>query len=81
MYKENFAPRIKAKREELGLSQNEVAALTDIPQAKLSKIETGKQEPTLEDLGRLAQLYNTSLNWLLGVVTEQEPIPRKNVVG
>ena len=81
MYRENFAPRVRAKREELGLSQNEVAALTDIPQAKLSKIENGKQEPSLEDLGKLAQLYNTSINWLLGVTTEQEPLPRKNAVG
>lgn len=80
MYKEIFATRLKAKRDEIGLSQNEVSQLTDIPQAKISKIENGKQEPSLEDLGKLAQLYNVSINWLLGVSLEPEIEPRKNVV-
>ena len=80
MYKEIFATRLKAKRDEIGLSQNQVSQLTDIPQAKISKIENGKQEPSLEDLGKLAQLYNVSINWLLGVSLEPEIEPRKNVV-
>lgn len=80
MYKENFAPRIKAKRKEIGLTQKEVENEIDIPQARLSKIENGEQEPSLEDLGKLAQLYNVSINWLLGVTIEPEHNIRKNVV-
>lgn len=66
MYKEVFSIRIKAKRNELGLTQMKVSADTGINQSDISKYESGKLEPDLERLGILANYYQASLDWLLG---------------
>lgn len=66
MYKEVFAIRIKAIRDELGLSQIKVSAETGIHQSYLSKYENGALEPSLEQLGILANYYQVSTDWLLG---------------
>lgn len=72
MYKENFPPRIKKARIDACYKQAEVADITGIPRSNISKYETGKQEPSLEQLGTIAQFYNISVNWLLGVTIEKE---------
>ena len=66
MYREVFQIRIKAIREELGLSQNKVSADTGIHQSYLSKYENGQLEPSIEQLGMLANYYEVSIDWLLG---------------
>lgn len=66
MYKEVFKVRIKAIRDELGLSQVKVSADTGIHQSYLSKYENGTLEPNLEQLGILANYYEVSIDWLLG---------------
>ena len=66
MYKEVFSIRIKAIRDELGLSQIKVSAETGIHQSYLSKYEKGVLEPSLEQLGTLANYYQVSIDWLLG---------------
>lgn len=66
MYKEVFQIRIKATREDLGLSQTKVSAETGIHQSYLSKYENGTLEPSLEQLGTLANYYEVSIDWLLG---------------
>ena len=66
MYKEVFSLRLMAKRKELDLSQTQVSNDTEINQANISKYETGKLEPNLETLGKLAEYYQVSVDWLLG---------------
>lgn len=72
MYRENFPPRVRKARQDAGYTQAQVAEITGIPRSNISKYETGNQEPNLEQLGILAQFYNTSINWLLGVTLEKE---------
>ena len=72
MYRENFPPRVRKARQDAGYTQAQVAEKTGIPRSNISKYETGNQEPNLEQLGILAQFYNTSINWLLGVTLEKE---------
>jgi len=67
MYRENFPIRIREARIDAGYIQEQVAAETGISQQNLSKYENGKLEPDLEKLGKLAQFYNVSIDWLLGV--------------
>ena len=66
MYKEVFHCRIKQIREEIGLTQAQVAAETEISRSSISKYESGELEPNFEQLGKLASYYNISLDWLLG---------------
>ena len=66
MYKEVFHLRIKAIRDELDISQIKVSADTGIHQSYLSKYENGTLEPSIEQLGILANYYEVSIDWLLG---------------
>lgn len=67
LYKEVFKTRIKDIRIELGLTQAQVAIETDIPRSNISKYESGELEPNLEQLGKLAQYFCVSTDWLLGI--------------
>lgn len=66
MYKEVFALRIQQIRKELGLTQIQVSKDTEIDQSRISKYETGELQPDLEKLGKLANYYEVSIDWLLG---------------
>lgn len=66
MYKQSFVDRIKKARIDAGYTQNQVAEITGISQPILSKLETGEREPSLENLGILADFYEVSIDWLLG---------------
>lgn len=70
IYKETFTTRLKAAREQAGYTQLQTAKITGIARASIAKYETGGAEPSIETLGILAQFYNISLNWLLGVTIE-----------
>ncbi len=67
MYREAFAEKLKKARIDAGYKQTQVEEKTGIKQQNISKYENGKLEPNLETLGILAQLYNVSADWLLGV--------------
>jgi len=45
---------VKGRREELGLTQEQVYLRTDIQQRYLSNVETGKRNPSYGSLRRLA---------------------------
>lgn len=77
MYKETFPERLKKARIEAGYTQNQVSEITGIARPSISKFETGIQEPSLEQLGILAQFYNISINWLLSVSIDPPIAPRK----
>lgn len=56
---------LKAKRQELSLTQEEVAEKIYVSQKSVSNWETGKTYPDIESLVRLATLYELSLDHLL----------------
>ena len=66
MYAEAFPSKIKKAREDTGFTQREVAEEVNLPQSTIAKYETGKLEPSLETLGKLADFYGVSADWLLG---------------
>lgn len=66
MYKESFHARIKKARLDAGYTQTQVANETGISQSIIAYLETGKREPSLENLGILADFYNVSTDYLLG---------------
>lgn len=66
MYKECFTQKIKKARLDAGYTQNQVADATGISQSIIAYMETGKREPSIENLGILADFYSVSVDWLLG---------------
>lgn len=61
-----LAERLRSEREYLGLSQDQVARVLDLPRAAVSAFETGRRKVSSVELARLAQLYGTTPNRLLG---------------
>ena len=61
--------RIRELREDLPVkkSQSEVAKDLKITQRKLSYIETGKTEPSIEDMIRICEYYGVSSDYILGL--------------
>lgn len=58
-------------------TQLNVQMKTGISQSVLSKYETGEAIPTTENLLILAELYNTSLDYLMDLTDVKEPYPKK----
>ena len=66
MYAENFHNKLRKARKDAGYTQEQVAQETGISRTIIAYLETGKREPSLENLGILADFYNVSIDWLLG---------------
>jgi transcriptional regulator with XRE-family HTH domain len=58
--------RLRAGRETLGLTQDDVAGALGIPRTSVIAMEAGKRNVTALELRRLARLYRRSVEWLLG---------------
>lgn len=60
--------RLKKRRIELGLSQEELAARLETTQKQIWRYESGEVDPSAETLVRLAKVLNVSVDYLLGLV-------------
>ena len=61
----DFGPKIRNAREDLDLSQRDMARLIPMNQSNYSKIERGVQEPSMEQLRRICQILNLDPRYLL----------------
>ncbi len=59
--------RIKDLREDRDLSQAKIAKVIKTSQQQYSKIETGKSDISGEKLKLLAEFYNVSVDYILGL--------------
>lgn len=70
--------RIRDLREDRDLSQADIAKVLRTTQQQYSKIETGKSDISGEKLILLAQFYNVSADYLLGLIKEPIPLRRSS---
>jgi len=63
-------------RADLDLTQKYVAQKLKIAQNTLSQYELGDRNIPNEILVQLAEIYNTSTDYLLGLTDEKTPYPR-----
>ncbi|MCC4121164.1 helix-turn-helix domain-containing protein [Lactococcus lactis] len=61
-----FAEQLKTLRKINGLTQKELAENVGVQQGAINKWESGKTEPNIEILGRLADYFDVSIDYLLG---------------
>ena len=59
--------KIKAFREDLDMNQTELGKIVNMTQRKISYIECGKYEPSIEDIKALCNFFNVSADYLLGL--------------
>ncbi len=69
--------RIRALREDGDLTQQQVADAIGITQRKYSYLETGIQQWTDELLIKLADYYDTSIDYLLMLTDETRRYPKR----
>ncbi len=62
-----FGEKIKNLREEAELSQTELGKAVNMTQRKVSYIECGKCEPSIEDIVELCNYFKVSSDYLLGI--------------
>lgn len=71
---------IRALREDNDYTQKEIGNLLHISQRGYAHYENGDYDVTGEILISLAQYYNTSVDYLLGITNEIKPYPRTKKV-
>ena len=61
-----FQERLKETRVLCGLTQRQIAETLHISQPSYIRYENGSSEPTLENLAKLADILDVSVDYLLG---------------
>lgn len=69
--------RIRDLRSDKDWSQMIVATKLNMSQTGYSKYETGENDIPTHILIKLAALYETSVDYLLGLTDERRPYPRR----
>lgn len=61
-----FQDRLRQERENNHFTQRDMAERIGITQPSYIRYENGKSEPTLENLVRIAEILDVSIDYLLG---------------
>lgn len=72
MFKVNLAKNLKRARKSNGFTQQQVADILKTSRSNIAKYENGMLEPNVESIGRLAEVYNVSIDWLFGIANKNE---------
>ncbi len=68
----NIGNRLAFLRDQRGLTQEELAASLGISRAALSHYEKGRREPDTETLGKIADLFQVSIDYLVGRTSQPQ---------
>lgn len=71
--------KLRELREKNSMSQAEMAKLLGCSQQTYSRYESHTTEIPMESLIFLADYYDTSVDFLLGITNHNEPYPKNNV--
>lgn len=65
-----FGERIRNLREDADLNQTELGMAVGMTQRKISYIECGKYEPSIDDIVALCRFFKVTSDFLLGLSKE-----------
>ena len=71
--KDILAKRLKECREKTGLTQIKVAIYCDITEKAYQNYELAVHEPKLSIIARIAQFYEVSIDYLVGLTDDPTP--------
>ena len=72
--------RFKDLREDKDLLQKQIAMILNVTQQQYSRIELGINQCSYEQLIKLANFYNTSIDYILGLTNIKEPYHQKKEI-
>lgn len=61
-----FSERLKEERKKAGLTQEEIAKRLNITRPAYTQYETDKTKPSIETVGKIADILKTSVDYLIG---------------
>ena len=70
---DNYYPRLRDLREDHDFSQQQVADYLHMKQPQYNRYERGLRDIPTDVLIRLAQLYHTTTDYILGVNNNRHP--------
>ncbi len=62
-----FGDKIRDLREDMNLTQTELGKAVGITQRKISYIECGRYEPSIEDIAAFCRFFKISSDYLIGL--------------
>ena len=69
----SFGDRIRNLREDLDLNQSQLGQAVNMTQRKISYIECGKYEPSIDDIIAFCKFFKVSSDYLLGLMDIRKP--------
>lgn len=66
--------KLRKLREDKGMAQGDVAQYLGVSRTAVTHWESGKKRPDLVNLVKLADLYNVSLDYLMGRTDNPAPV-------
>lgn len=70
---DNYYPRLRDLREDHDMSQRQIAEYLGMKQPQYNRYERGLRDIPTDVLIRLAQLYRTSTDYILGLTNNSRP--------
>lgn len=72
MFNKNiFSARLKQLRISRNLKQEDIGQLLSVTKTQISDMETGRETTTLDNLVKLAEFYNVTTDYILGLTDKQ----------
>ncbi len=68
--------RIAMLRKEKGLSQIALSLKLNVSQKMISAYENGKNEPSITTLMQMADIFNTSVDYIIGYTNIRQPVDK-----
>lgn len=72
----DFGKRFRECRRAAGMKQVMAAKLMGISQTSVSQYELDQREPTADVVIKMADVYDVSIDYLLGLTDQREPFYR-----
>lgn len=72
-----LSKKMKLLRSERGIKQKELAMSLNCSIAAVSGYENGRSDPGLDTMIRIADFYNVSIDYLLGLTYLPDPVDQK----
>jgi transcriptional regulator with XRE-family HTH domain len=66
-----IAERLRAAREQAGLSQGQVAKILGYQRPTISEIEAGRRRVAADELPKFAEIYDVTVAWLMQTDSEE----------
>jgi len=73
-----FKDRLKALRKEFNMQQRDLAKILNYGSTAISNYESGRNEPSISDLTKIAECFNVSLDYLLCVNDIRNPYVKRD---